>query len=95
MRTLPQIEPITRLQKNHGSILGMLANGPVILTQHSKPAAVMIAPDQWDTIAKRLQMLETVAEARRIEARNDANNSWTSGEEMRRMMAERGVNVGD
>jgi PHD/YefM family antitoxin component YafN of YafNO toxin-antitoxin module len=95
MRTLPQIEPITRLQKNHGSILRMLANGPVILTQHSKPAAVMIAPDQWDNIAKRLQMLETVAEARRIEARNDANNSWTSGEEMRRMMAERGVNVGD
>lgn len=95
MNALPQIESITRLQKNHTGILELLANGPVILTQHSKPAAVMVSPDQWDSIAKRLQMLETVAEARRIEARNDAAGTWTSGADMRRMMTERGVNVGD
>lgn len=95
MNVLPQIEPITKLQKNHVSILEMLPNGPVILTQHSKPAAVMIAPDQWDLIAKRLQMLEAVAEARRSEALNDTADTWTSGADMRKMMAGHGVNVGD
>ena len=57
MNTLPQIEPITRLQKNHTGILDMLGNGPVILTQHSKPAAVMVAPETWDATAKELARL--------------------------------------
>ena len=93
MNILPQIESITRFQRDHNSILGLLGKGPVVLTQHSKPAAVIVDPEQWDKMARRLQMLETINEARQIEARNDANNSWTSGEEMRRIMAERGVHV--
>ncbi|MBV7326674.1 type II toxin-antitoxin system prevent-host-death family antitoxin [Chloroflexi bacterium TSY] len=57
MNTLPQIEPITRLQRDHNSILSQLTNGPVILTQRSKPAAVMISPSEWDKIAKELKRL--------------------------------------
>lgn len=86
MNALPQIEPITKLQRDHGSILEMLANGPVVLTQHSRPAAVMVAPDQWDSIAKRLQMLETVAEARRIEAIANETGTWIPWEETKKRM---------
>lgn len=57
MDLLPQIEPITRLQKNHTTILEMLGKGPVILTQHSKPAAVLVAPEEWDKLAKELKRL--------------------------------------
>jgi len=78
-----------------GDVLAMLPHNPVVLMQRSKPAAVMVHPDQWNAIAEELRQFRIIAEARRIEARNDANNSWISGEEMRRMMAERGANVAD
>ncbi len=57
MDTLPQIEPITRLQREHNTILDLLRKGPVILTQRSKPAAVMVAPEEWDATAKELKRL--------------------------------------
>lgn len=87
--------PITDMNRVPGDVLAMLPQNPVVLMQRSQPAAVMIHPDQWNAIAEELRRFRIIAEARRIEAINDANNSWTSGEEMRRMMAERGVNVGN
>ena len=93
MNTLPQIESITRFQKNHTNVLSLLDKGPVILTQHSKPAAVMIAPNEWDAIARELSRFRVIAEARRIEARNDANDSWVSDDELLGQLAERGVHV--
>ena len=56
-----------------------------------KKGKVDVVP--WPEVKQRLQMLETITVAHLSEAHNDANNSWISGEEMRRMMAERGVNV--
>jgi PHD/YefM family antitoxin component YafN of YafNO toxin-antitoxin module len=87
--------PVTDMNRVPSDVLAMLTNNPVVLMQRSQPAAVMVHPDQWNAIAEELRRFRVIAEARRIEARNDASNSWTSGEEMRRMMAERGVNVGD
>ena len=63
MNALPQIESITRLQKNHTGILELLANGPVIPDAAQQTGCCHGFPDQWDSIAKRLQMLETVAGA--------------------------------
>jgi hypothetical protein len=58
------------------------------------PKAVLVAPDEWNRIAARLKMLEALQEAQRIEARNDADDSWVSGTEMKARLAQRGVNVG-
>lgn len=44
--------------------------------------------EQW------LTMLALLQEARQIEARNDANQSWVSSKEMKERLAKRGVNVG-
>lgn len=60
MNALPQIEPITRLQRDHRLILSQLKKGPVILTQHSKPTAVLVSTDEWDRTAKELKRLQRI-----------------------------------
>lgn len=60
MQALPQIAPITQLQRDHRLILSRLKQGPVILTQHSKPAAVLVSADQWDETAKELKRLQRI-----------------------------------
>ena len=87
--------PVTDMNRVPGDVLAMLAHNPVVLMQRSQPAAVMVHPDQWNAIAEDLRRFRVIAEARQIEARTEAASAWTSGEEMRRIMAERGVNVGD
>lgn len=42
--------------------------------------------DHW------LKLVEALQEAYRIEARNDANQSWVSSREMSERLAKRGVN---
>jgi hypothetical protein len=54
----------------------------------------LVAPDEWNRIAKRLEMLESLLEAQRIEARNDADDSWVTSAEMRERLIRRGVDVG-
>lgn len=69
MQALPQIAPITQLQRDHRLILSRLKQGPVILTQHSKPAAVLVSADQWDETAKELKRLQRIiAGDRAVEA---------------------------
>lgn len=95
MNRVQQIEPITQIQRAPSEVLAMLANGPVILAQRSKPAAVLVSVEEWDRVADELNRYREIAAAKRIAERTDAAGAWTPGEEMRRIMAERGVNVGD
>lgn len=94
MEPVQQIEPITQMQKQPNTILAKLVAGPVILAQHSRPAAVLVSVEQWDQIAQELSALRLLAESRRIAARNDADQSWVSSTEMRKRMAKHGVVVG-
>lgn len=57
-QTVPQIVPISDMAQRQGEVMPLLANGPVILAQRSKPAAVLTSVSQWDTIIKRVQELE-------------------------------------
>ncbi len=94
MEPVQQIEPITQMQKQPKSVLAKLVAGPVILTQRSRPAAVLVSVEQWDQIAEEVSTLRLLAESRRIAARNDADQSWVSSTEMRKRMAKHGVVVG-
>lgn len=58
MNTVPQIEPVTRMQRDHKELLAMTGNGPVILAQNSRAAAVLVSVEEWDRRAKRLDYLE-------------------------------------
>jgi len=57
MQLIPQIESVTTLQRNHTHIFDMLDNGPVILTQHSTPKAVIVSSDEWNEMANELDQL--------------------------------------
>ena len=76
MQTLQQTAPISDMRKDQDAVLSMMANGPVILMARSRPKAVIVDPDEWNAIAQRLKMLETLNEARRIEALANAQDSW-------------------
>ena len=70
---VPQIEPITRLSRDHRAVLNKLKTGPVFLAQRSTPAAVLLSVSDYETMVKRLQKLELMAEARRKADALDAN----------------------
>jgi PHD/YefM family antitoxin component YafN of YafNO toxin-antitoxin module len=61
LRLVPQIEPVTRLARDHRSVLAMLSKGPVILAQHSKAAAVLVDVNTWNDTLRRLAELERIA----------------------------------
>ena len=67
MNRVQQIEPITTIQKAPTEVLAMLANGPVILAQRSRPAAVLVSVKQWDNLSELLEDLTDTVDALRME----------------------------
>lgn len=80
MQLVPQVQPITNMQRNYNHVVSLLDNGPVFLTQRSETTAVLIQPSQWNQLVRELENHRLLAESRRISARNDANDSWVDGE---------------
>lgn len=91
---IPQTVPISELRRQQDKILKMAESAPVVLMSRSEPAGVLVSPQEWNRIVNRLRQLEILQEARSNVAKNDANNTWVSSEEMRRKMQDRGVDVG-
>ena len=65
MHTMPQVVPVSELRNHHREVFELLGNGPIILAQRSKAAAVLVSVEEWDRQAKRLQELEWHEEIRR------------------------------
>lgn len=67
VNTLPQMAPISDMRNRQNELLQMAEAGPVILLSHSKPAAVLLLPEQWDAIAEALaQTRHRIAVAERL-----------------------------
>ena len=58
MQIIPDVVPVSELRGNHKKIFSQIQNGPVILAQHSKPAAVLVSVDNWNDREKRIDVLE-------------------------------------
>jgi len=82
MQAVQQIEPISSMQNQPSAVLALLANGPVILAQRSRPAAVLVSLEEWNAIAHELDELRrqprltaqqwaALSEAKAIAARNE------------------------
>jgi len=95
MQAIQQIVPISHLRTEQDEILTMMDKAPVILAQRSKARAVLVSVNEWNKVAEELRRFRFIAEARAIAARNDEDGSWVDGDEVRYMMAERGVHVED
>ena len=62
LQLVPQIEPVTRLAREHKEVFQLLGKGPVILAQHSKAAAVLVDVETWNQTLRRLAYLERLAQ---------------------------------
>jgi prevent-host-death family protein len=82
------------LKANPNEAFAMLAEGPVVVLSRAMPKAVLVSVDEWNRIANRLKLLEALVEAQRIEARNEANQTWVSSSDLKQRLAQRGVDVG-
>ena len=54
---------ITDLQRRAAEVIGDLADGPVLISQRGRPAAVIIASDAYEQIERALEEVE----ARRVQ----------------------------
>ena len=62
MERVPQIEPISKMKHQYNEILRRLEDGPVVLTQHGRAAAVVVDPVQWNAaIEEREGLLDAIA----------------------------------
>lgn len=62
---IPQIEPVTSLANNTKDIFAKLADGPVILSEQNRPAAVLLSVSEYEKMSTRLHHLELLREAKR------------------------------
>jgi len=62
--------PISDLRERQNEILATLAREHVLLTQHGRPAAVMVSPEQWNRLMAMLEDLQDAADA--ADARREA-----------------------
>src|SRR5262245_12349014 len=58
MQIIPDVVPVSQLRDNHKQIFNQIAQGPIILAQRSRPAAVLVSVADWNAREKRLEILE-------------------------------------
>ncbi len=88
MNRLPQMASVTELRNDYLALFAKLNDGPIVLAQRSKPAAVLVSPEQWDAIARRLEQFELLSQADRIDAEMEADPSKiVTHEELKRRLA--------
>lgn len=63
MHKTQQFEPITTMQRHPQQVLALLDNGPVVLANRSKPAAILVSVAQWDRLIERLDDQEDIIDA--------------------------------
>lgn len=62
MHSVPPLIPISDLRQRQNEILEQMSEGPVILLQRSKAAAVLVSPADWNALVDQIEDLEdTVA----------------------------------
>jgi prevent-host-death family protein len=72
MNAVPETIPISELRQRQNEILSKLYDGPVLLTQHGRAAAVLVDPEQWNWLVEAFEDLHDALEVRQIKARIDA-----------------------
>lgn len=87
MLQAPQVEPISHLRRDHVTVLNKLRKGPVFLAQRGTLAAALVSIEEWNKIATRLEHLETLLRAQRINAEmnNDPAQSISHEELMQQL----------
>lgn len=72
MIDVPKIVPVSDLRYKHREVFESLDEGPVVLAQRSREAAVLVSVDEWRKIAEQLKQLEQLRRQVRLERSNRA-----------------------
>jgi prevent-host-death family protein len=67
MYPIPQMAPVSDLKHRHLEVFRRLKDGPVVLANRSRPAAVLISPERWDALIEYIDDLECGIEALKTE----------------------------
>ncbi len=59
---------ITELRSELSSYINELNEGPVMIMSRSRPAAVLVEPEMFDTLMKECELLEDILDGRRAVA---------------------------
>lgn len=82
MYTTTEVAAISDMQERPAEIMARLINGPVILTEHGRSAAVLLSMEEWQAINEQLRSLQEAQFLRSLYAEFDAEE---------RMLAETGL----
>ncbi len=58
MNEVPQMATVAELRHKHLEIFSKLEQGPVVIAQRSKPAAVLVSVATWNHQARQLRELQ-------------------------------------
>jgi prevent-host-death family protein len=73
MATMPDVVPVSDLRGRHKEIFQKIEEGPILLAQHSRPAAVLVSVADWNAREKQLELLEARIEYLETKRRNEEN----------------------
>ena len=63
MNRIPELIPISEIRQRQNEILASLRNGPIVLTQHGRAAAVLLTPGEYNRLVAALEDLEDARDA--------------------------------
>jgi prevent-host-death family protein len=58
MQIMPDVVPVSQLRGKHKEIFQQIEDGPILLAQHSRPAAVLVSVADWNARERQLELLE-------------------------------------
>jgi PHD/YefM family antitoxin component YafN of YafNO toxin-antitoxin module len=95
-----QTESVSGFRDHYDAVLKQLNDGPVLLLQRSRLAAVLVSHEEWNRIAaklKRLEQLELLAKAKETKARVARGEETTvTHDELKQLtLAKQAAHVGD
>ena len=92
MDKVPELVPISEMRTHQAAILEQLKQGPIVLTHHSKAAAVLVDPAHWNRLLEQLEDARDISAIRQQEkdeaqgqvelvaVDEDELKAWTSGD---------------
>ena len=78
---------VTNLRSELSSYIKDLDDGPVLILSHSRPAAVLIEAEMFDSLIEKIELLEDIVDGRRAiaEIREDPDLAVDAEEVFKRL----------
>lgn len=76
MNKINQIVPISEMKLKQPEVLGMLNTGPVVLANRSRPAAVLVSVEQWDSLVGQIEDMHARRKDETAAGRTLTDQEW-------------------